>query len=451
MTMTHSQSIINKPLPNDTDVERTVLGNVFWDNALFLEASTLQPADFYDPIHRLVFTAMIDLSNRSEPINPVTVVSELRKTNPGVQLTAGELANWNNGIPFATSLALYISKLRDKTLKRQIIRRCDNLATRASDDTELGADLASEAVTTFQDDFSASNPDRQPTVGLSEGLSIAFERWEKMLRREIVTIETGISEVDHQLTGGGFEKGMFHVIGARPGKGKTSFALDIASHNILQDKVVVFFTLELSRDVLLERLVAPLAGVKRWEISARYMHSQTMKRLAAVKEFIQERPLFVNAKARSLQDMRIALKTVQRLTGGRIDVVIVDFLTKMRLNRQSKYEGVSENANGLAEFAGEFDAAVLCLAQLNRSVTKRTADRPEEIGKVETTDFRDSGEIEELARTIIALWGNSKEIPFSPVNVSCIKQGEGKLFDHEAVFDTDYMTFGVRQCLIQNR
>lgn len=108
---------------------------------------------------------------------------------------------------------------------------------------------------------------------------------------------------------------------------------------------------------------------------------------------------------------------------------------------------VSANANGLAEFATDFGCAVVCLAQLNREVTKRNSSEP---GRVELTDFRDSGEIEELGRTILALWGDEdlSGQRHRPVRCTCLKQGEGQIFDESLIFDTHFMTFGVRQSLI---
>jgi replicative DNA helicase len=269
-----------------------------------------------------------------------------------------------------------------------------------------------------------------------------------MHRKEIVTVETGVDVIDRQLTGGGFEKGMFHVIGARPGKGKTSLALDIATHNFLARNVTVFFTMELSRDVLMDRLVAPLAGIERWKLTSKYISNIEIAKLHKTVEFLNSFPFYINHKARSIADMRLALQEIARKTGGKIDLVVVDFLTKMRLEKRDKYASVSANANGLAEFATDFGCAVVCLSQLSRENVRRTAAEP---GRVELTDFRDSGEIEELGRTIFGLWGedDTDGRRHRTVHCTCLKQGEGRLFDEMLVFDSHFMTFGVRQCLIQ--
>jgi replicative DNA helicase len=431
-------------LPNSPETEQLVLAAVFLDDTNFAELGELSPKVFYTDRYRKVYTAMRNVAMRNEPVNPVTVGTEFKKLYPSTELTITEMTNWTHGLPMFTGLGVYISTLKDKALKREIIGKCHALAESARTEDELGQELAGRGVTEFQDAYSEALDHQKPTVHVAEALDSNYERWEKMQSGAIVSIETGIANVDRQLTGGGLEKGMFHVIGARPGKGKTSLGLDIAAHNIFQGNVVAFFTMELSRDVLMDRFLAPLAGVPRYMISSKFMSDDIRQRLTAVGESLKPLSFYINHKARTLEQMRLALKDIARKTGGRIDLVITDFLTKMRGNGRSKYEAVSENANGLAEFAVEFNCASIALAQLSRAVTKRNALEGEEEGKVETTDFRDSGEIEELARTILALWGSDESYPARPVNISCIKQGEGALFDEKVIFNTDYMTFGSR-------
>ena len=436
-------------LPHAPETERLILGSVFIDESLFMQIADLETNIFYNPRHRYAFSAMKNLFARNEPINPITVFGELQNLTTNSSIERAEMTMWTYGLPHATNLDVYVSQLRDKALKRDVIRKCNEISTVAADDSDLGAEIVGRAVSTFQDVYSTSLNGHKPTVALSEALKGNYERWDRMLRKEIVTIETGLPIIDDNLTGGGFEKGMFHIIGARPGKGKTTLGLDIAAHNIFNGNVVVFFTMELSKDVLMDRFIAPLAGVQRFRITAKWMDAHTKQVLVAVSESIKERQLFVNDRARTLKDMRLALKEVARATGGKIDLIITDFLTKMRNEKGNKYESVSENANGLAEFATEFGAASICLAQLNRGNERRTTLDPEQQGKVTLIDFRDSGEIEELGRTILGLWGSDDSRPYRNVKVSCIKQGEGGLFDADAVFDTDFMTFGVRQKLMQ--
>jgi replicative DNA helicase len=170
------------------------------------------------------------------------------------------------------------------------------------------------------------------------------------------------------------------------------------------------------------------------------MNSHDFKKLVAVGEFIKTLPLRINHKARTANDMRLALKSVAKDLGGEIDVIMVDFLTKMASSRGSKYESVSYNANCLAEFAVEFNSAVICFSQFSREITKRDGGE----SKVKLSDFRDSGEIEELGRTVFGLWGSDETNGLRDVQLACLKQGEGMTFDANLVFNTDLMTFGPR-------
>lgn len=434
-------------MPNSVDTERVLLAQVFLDNDLFSQVAVLEPSDFYNGNFRDAYVAMRNLAARSVPIDPVTLFNEMKQVRPTMNLTMAEITNWTWGVPVMQDVGIYISLLQDKSLKRNIIRMCDSIARKARDEEDLASAITADAVSSFQNAYNEAVHDRKPTITLAEGLEGNYERWEKMLRGEIVTVETGISEIDAQLTGGGFEKGMFHVIGARPAKGKTTLGLDIAAHNVLTGSVVVFFTMELSKDVLMDRFIAPLAGIPRYRITSKWITQTDKNNLVKMGEAIKHLPLFLNAQARSVEDIRLALKDVARQTGGKIDVVIVDFLTKMKLGKASKYESVSENANGLAGLAIEFGCATIVLAQLSRGVEKRTTLDDADKGRIELTDFRDSGEIEELGRTILGLWGSDTGSPLRKVNISCLKQGEGGLFDMEAVLNTDLMTFGVRKPL----
>lgn len=436
-------------LPSSPDTERTVIASAFVDDAVFAQVAVLEPSAFYDSTNRQVFLAMRNVADRSEPINPITVHNELQLMSPSTKVTVSELTHWTHGVPAIRSLDAYISTLRDKELKRTLIRSCNELASAASDESDLGVELAGRAVSMFQTSYSESLNGNKPTITLAEGLEGNYERWNRMLRKEIVTIETGLPEIDSRLTGGGFEKGMFHVIGARPGKGKTTLGLDITWHNLMNQRVVVFFTLELSKDVLLDRLIAPLAGIERYKITSKWMDEYDNSTLVKVSEAIKHSPLFINAKARTVKDMRLALKEVAQQTGGKIDLVIVDYLGRMSLGRGSKYESVSANANGLAEFATEFGSAVIALAQLSRESEKRTTLDASRQGEVRLTDFRDSGEIEECGRTILGLWGQDDSKPYRKVKISCLKQGEGALFEVDGIFDTDFMTFGARKNLLK--
>ena len=436
-------------LPSAPDTEKAVLASAFMDDSVFAQVATLEPAIFYTPLYRQSFLAMRNVADRSEPINPITVFNELKLIHPHAPVTIAEMTNWTYGLPPVQSLATYIATLRDKALKRDLIRKCNEIAMEASDEADLGVELAGKAVTAFQQSYSESLNGNKPTVTLAEALEANYERWDRMLKREIVTVETGIDDIDSQLTGGGFEKGMFHVIGARPGKGKTSLGLDIAFHNLMNGNVVVFFTMELSKEVLMDRLIAPISGVARYKITSKWMDEHDKSTLIRVSETIKHFPFYINAKARSVREMRLALKEVANQTGGKIDLVVTDFLTKMKLGRGSQYESVTENANGLAEFASEFGCASVALAQLSRESEKRTATDISRQGEVRLTDFRDTGAIEELGRTVLGLWGTDDAKPYRKVKISCLKQGEGSLFEVDGIFDTDYMTFGVRRNLLK--
>lgn len=425
--------------PNSLETEQHLLGAIILDAALISEAAVLDDGAFYNTRTRRAFQAIKQLIDLGEQLTPLSIAESVGNTQ---ELSVTEITSWTHGIPFQMSIEPLIARLRDKQLKRRLIKQADDVIREAQDESDTAANLAGKAAESFQSTLSGADvTGGRPTLRIDAVLEESYERWERMSSGKIVTVGTGIDSIDTSLTGGGFEKGMFHVIGARPAKGKTSFALDMAWHNIIHGNVTVFFTMELSREVLNDRFVAPLAGVRRWMIAPGWMNSDVQKRLHTVGAKIQHLPLYINAKARTLSDMRIELNSIARQTGGKIDVIIVDFLTKMGGHGET-YERVSRNANGLAQFASDYGAAVICLSQLSRKNVEKAG------GEIDLSHFRGSGEIEELGRTVLGLYGEDDSKHERDVKCACLKQGEGRTFESLLTFNTDYMTFGTRSCLI---
>lgn len=431
-------------IPNSLETEQQLLGAVILDESVLSEVATLDDDAFYNSQTRRVFQAIKHLADANEQITPLNIYNAIGTSAVSMR----DIANWAHGLPFQMKVEPLIAILRDKQVKRLLIQQADQIIRDASEESDTGTNITSKAASLFQDIHSSSLTGRRPTLHIAEAMEESYERWDKMANGKIITVGTGIDAIDKQLTGGGFEKGMFHVIGARPAVGKTSFGLDMSWHNILNGNVTVFLTMELSREVLNDRFVAPLAGVPRWQIAPGFIDDRIIKKLQAVGEHVKAMPFYINAKVKTLSDMRMELNNVARQTGGKIDLIIVDFLTKMNGKGES-YERITNNANGLAQFASDYDAAVVCLSQLGRKNVNRTAQVASEQGKVELHDFRGSGDIEELGRTILGLWGSDESNGVREVHCTCLKQGEGRTFDEVLSFDSQYMTFGVRPNLLR--
>ena len=248
---------------------------------------------------------------------------------------------------------------------------------------------------------------------------------------------TGIDEIDSKLTGGGFEKGMMNVIMAEPGCGKTSLALDITGNAASAGKVVVFFTLELSREVLIDRLVSPYAKLERYKISPTWLNSADFSKLVAVSEAFKSANLFIDDSSFTLAEMRNSCRTIARETGGVIDLIVLDFLQNMNGDGKTLYEKTSMNSRGFAQICKEFNAAGVALSQISNDAQKREGDP-------KLSDARDSGAIGEVGRTIIALYDADEAKPYRNVRYKCLKQGEGAQFKGDLIFDTELMTFGGR-------
>src|SRR5690606_35838735 len=198
----------NIKFPNSLEAEQQILGAVLLDNGLLSEAAQLDDDAFYNARHRRAFQAMKMLADNGEPITPLTVANCVgNKTD----LSVTEISSWIHGLPLNMSIDPQIAILRDKLVKRKIIRDADAVIRNTADDADTGSNLAEQAAETFQSLLASSLIDRRPTMRLDEALERSYEFWERMATGKVVSVGTGMDEIDHALTGGGFGKGMFHV------------------------------------------------------------------------------------------------------------------------------------------------------------------------------------------------------------------------------------------------
>jgi replicative DNA helicase len=388
-----------KGLPTNIDAERFVLGSILLDDALYIQsAGTLEADDFSLEKHRRVFKRMGELQERGERIDRITVANELMKFNE-LEACGGlsYLVSLDDGLPQIPNVDSYIRIVKDKAVLRRIIFTGQHMMNRALMGEEEPSDILAGAEETLL---------RLGEARVKSGLLHAgqiLESYEGGINafldpsKRIKGISTGFAKFD-ELTGG-LHGGDLFIVAARPSMGKTALALNIAQHAALKlQKTVAIFSLEMSRESLLTRMVCAAARVDSQRFRAGYLTADERRKLNRSLTELAEAPLFIDDTAGlHLMDMHAKLRRLQAERGNeRIGLVIVDYLQLMSVRGfENRTQEVSALSRGMKLMAKELNLPMMVLSQLNRAVETRQGDH-----RPQLSDLRESGSIEQDADVV---------------------------------------------------
>src|SRR5580698_6800537 len=386
---------IEKGLPTNVDAEKFVLGSILLDDSLYVQAAgTLEPDDFSLEKHRRIFKRMGDLQDRGEKIDRITVANELMKFN---ELEACDgltyLVSLDDGLPQIPNLDSYIRIVKDKAVLRRIIFASQHMMNRALlGEEEPGQILAGAEETLLK------LGDSQVKSGLQNADQI-LQSYEGGISafldpsKRIKGISTGFAKFDEMT--GGLHGGDLVIIAARPSMGKTALALNMAQHVTLKLKQsVAVFSLEMSRESLLTRMLCAAARVDSQRFRAGYLTPDERRKLNHALHELVESPLYVDdTAALHLMDMHAKLRRLQ-MEHGKIGLVIVDYLQLMtgRGRFENRNQEVSALSRGMKLLAKELNVPMMVLSQLRRAVETRQDDH-----RPQLSDLRESGSIEQDA------------------------------------------------------
>ena len=388
---------IEKGLPANLDAERYVLGSILLDNSLFVQvAAVLQAEDFSLEKHRRIFLRMSELQDRSERIDRVTVAEELMKHN---QLEAcdglGYLVSLDDGLPQIHNLDSYVRIVKDKSLLRRVIFTSQGLINRCLAGEEEPQDILANA-----EEILLKLGESTVQAGLSTPGDI-IDEFQGGLNafldpgRRIQGLSTGFQRFD-ELTGG-LHPGELIIVAGRPSMGKTALALNIAQHAAVKlSKTVAVFSLEMSKEALLTRLLCAGARVDSHRFRLGYLDAEERRRLQTAAAELVEAPLYIDDTSGSnLMDMHAKLR---RLKAERpLGLVVLDYLQLMsgRGRFESRVQEISALSRGLKLLAKELEVPMLVLSQLSRAPETRPGDH-----RPQLSDLRESGSIEQDADVV---------------------------------------------------
>jgi replicative DNA helicase len=396
------EQFLNKPLPSNVDSERVILGAILLDNALISQAvEQLKADDFYSPNHRRIFNAMLSLFERGERIDPILIGEELKKDG-SIDSIGGvaTITNLTYGLPHFSDIFDYAKVVKDKSLTRSLIKVCNQVTSEAlaeEDDAAVILDHAEQLIFALADEriregFAHVQP-------IAETVLAKIQDYAKRETHALTGLATGFREID-QMTSG-LQRTDLIIVAARPSMGKTALCLTLAQNAaILERAVVAIFSLEMSKEQLVMRMLSSEAKVDAHRFRTGYLTREEWQRLAESIGTLSEAKIFIDDTP-GISVMEMRAKT-RRLAAEQkqIDLVVVDYLQLMSGSRrtESRQQEVSQISRELKGLAKELNVPVVALSQLSRAPEARNPPRPM------MSDLRESGSIEQDADVVAFIY-----------------------------------------------
>ena len=392
---------LERGLPAAIEAERSILGAILLDNLIFDQAAQLKPDDFSLDGHRRIFSRMRDLQDTGRPVDMITLAEELDRRKE-VEAVGGiaYLSSLIDGVPERPSVEHYVRIVRNKALLRGLI----NIAQTAIAEAIEHSDEAEEVINRAEQGIFQLSEDRLGQ-GFSDIPSIvrgSFGSLDELYSRgqEITGLATHYTQLDKMTMG--FQPSDLVIIAARPSMGKTSLAMNIAENVAIEDgKVVGVFSLEMSKEALLMRMLASYSKVDSVKLRSGFITKEDRAKLTHAMEGLMQAKLFIDdTPGISVTEMRSKARRL-RQQEGRLDLIIVDYLQLMSAvpiggkRFENRTQEVSAISRGLKAVAKELKVPVMALSQLSRAPESRGGDH-----RPQLSDLRESGSIEQDADVV---------------------------------------------------
>ena len=386
-------------MPANVEAERSILGAILLDNLSYNQAAEhLKPEDFSLDSHRRIYTRMVDLAESSRPIDMITLVEELDRRKELESIgDVGYVSGLLDGVPDRPSIEHYIKIVRDKALLRGLIHVANAAIARASDQSDLAEEVLNDAEAAIMQ-LSEKRIGRG-FLGVQEIVKESFGSVDALLQRgqRITGLATHYTDLDEMTSG--LQRADLVIIAGRPSMGKTAFAMNIAENaSIVDQKVVGMFSLEMSREALLLRLLCSRARVDSHKMRTGSLWRDDMTKVVQAMDELAHAPIFIDdTPGIVLSEMRAKARRLKQSQGG-LDLLIVDYLQLMSgggRRYENRTQEVSAISRGLKGLAKELNVPVIALSQLSRAPESRGGDH-----RPQLADLRESGSIEQDADVV---------------------------------------------------
>ncbi len=386
--------------PQSLMAEEALLGGVMLENEALIQVTDyVREDDFYRPGNREIFRTILTLAKNNEPIDLVTVADHLKQMQKLDQIGgSGYLSSLVDNVHTAANLMAYARIVKNKSLLRGLINTATDIVERSYgevEDVDLLVDDAEKSILDV-----ARKRSQSEITPIDEIVKSSFAAIDAAYRSNttITGVPTGFAGIDNLSCG--FQRSDLIIIAGRPSMGKTSFALNIAhnaSANPETSTHVAFFSLEMSKEQLVTRLLCSQSEINAQTIRRGFLKDEDWPRLSEAAAVVSELPLYIDDTA-AITVMEMRAKARRLKNGKGLDMVVVDYLQLMRGDGESREREISEISRSLKAMAKELEIPVVALSQLNRSVESRIDKRPQ------LSDLRESGAIEQDADVIMFVY-----------------------------------------------
>jgi replicative DNA helicase len=386
--------------PQNLEAEQSILGGILLDNhALDSVLEILIHKDFYNESHRKIFATIVELSDRNEPIDLITL-SNILKDKKQLDQVGGMayLASLVDNVPSAANIAYYAKIVKEKSILRHLIGTATEILTKSYDTGAAVDEVLDEAEHAIFE--IAENKIRPAFSPIKDIIKDSFKTIEKLFeRKDLITgVPTGFAKID-DLTSG-LQKSELIIVAGRPSMGKTAFALNIAQHAAMEAGIhVAIFSLEMSKEQLAMRMLSSEARVDSQRLRKGFLGETDWPKLTTAAGRLSEAPLFIDdTPAITVLEMKAKSRRLKADSG--LGLIILDYLQLMRSGsyKDSREQEISEISRSLKALAKELNVPIVALSQLNRKVEDRTNRRPQ------MADLRESGAIEQDADVIAFIY-----------------------------------------------
>ena len=387
--------------PQNIEAEQAVLGAMLIKKeAIIAVQEILLPDDFYREAHRIVYEAMLELSGNDEAVDLVTLTEQLRKSEKLEKIGGLPfITQLANAVPTAANVSYHAKIVKEKAELRNLINAATEIAGAAYEDTDNVENIMDEAEKKI---LAVAN--RQNGGAFESMKSIVMRTFERInvlyeSKGGLTGISSGFKDLD-TLTAG-LQKSDLILVAARPSMGKTAFTLNIASYVGLHGHSVAFFSLEMSKEQLMQRMLCSEGGIDASRLRTGQLDEGEWNHLVETADKLSRAPIYIDDTAGiTVMDLRSKARRLKAEHG--LDLIIIDYLQLMQgrpsKNSDNRQQEISEISRSLKALARELDVPVIALSQLSRSVESRQVKKPM------LSDLRESGSLEQDADIVMFLY-----------------------------------------------
>lgn len=424
--------------PHNTDAEESVLGAILIDkDAISFVSQIITPYDFYNQVNGLIYSAMLLLYEEGKAIDLLTLTSKLKKNKTYSKVSSSYLVDLVNTVPTASNVEQYAFLIKEASTKRALIIVGSQIVEMSFRDEQEVGDLLNKAESSI---FSISQRSSLRTfVPLKDALAESFDRIDELHKKGsgLRGVRTGFVDLDNALSG--IQESNLLILAARPGQGKTAMVVNMSQHVAVNDKKpVAIFSLEMSKEELVDRLLVGQADVDAWRIKTGRLTESDFTKLSRAMGILADAPIFIDdTPGISVSEMRTKARRLH--LEQNISLFIVDYLQLVDPGRRydNRVQEVSIVSQSLKNLARELKVPVLAVSQLSRAVEHRGEKKPQ------LADLRESGSIEQDADVVMFLYRLEDEITSSTRQTKLLiaKHRNGPLREIDLLFRGDRIRF----------